>query len=100
MARSVKPQTGIKGMDIVLSNLQRELRKIENRSLVGLIESAAYIRRDMNTTSPIVPIDWGDLNASWFTFPGKVAGKPVLLMGFDANYALYVHEMVDAKVNW
>lgn len=129
--RSVNPQTGIKGMDVVLSNLQKEIKQIKGRSKSGLIEAAIIIRRDMEHTSPTIPADTGNLRASWFvvtstsvpeggspSFKGDNAAEmsadhasaisenravtqaipyPVLIMGFSANYALWVHEMVDAQ---
>ena len=90
-------------------------------------------------TPPLIPMDTGNLRASWFTatstgegeagdyasFRGNNASEmqsnhgavtsacsqmaakykyPVLVMGFSANYATYVHEMVDAGreegINW
>ena len=134
MVKSVKPNVGIKGMDVVLANLNREIAKIEARSSIGLIESAILIRQDMDKISPKIPIDFGNLRASWFTvtshgfgagsqggtgmpFKGPDAGKLAaeraqaisegrgivqgvkglaILMGFSANYALFVHENVEA----
>lgn len=133
--KSVRPGTGIKGMDIVLSNLNRELKKIEGRSTKGLIQAAIIVRNDMEKTAPSIPIDLGNLRASYFTvtsgtgagarkgspatFKGDKASEmasdhssaissakalaqaasvrgPVLMMGFSANYAMWVHEMVGA----
>jgi len=136
--KSVRPGTGIKGMDIVMSNLNREIKKLEVNSLQGTLEAAVIVRRDMDNTPPLIPIDTGNLRASWFTvaglrigkesagghklnFKGKDAGtmeaeralaiteykaqatallsqkKLVVFLGFSANYAVFVHEMVDAN---
>ena len=85
--RTVKPHTGVKGMDIVLRNLAREIENIKERSLVGVLEAAALIRRDMDKTPPLIPVDIGNLRASWFVvtaksqenessnFKGEMAGK-------------------------
>ena len=141
MVKSVKPNVGIKGMDVVLSNLNKEITKMKIGASVGLIEASILIRRDMDKTPPLIPIDLGNLRASWFTvtgrgfgvgsrggtagtFRGPDAGKHaaeraqaisegrgiasaykglMLLMGFSANYALFVHEMIDRKskkINW
>jgi len=94
--RTVKPVTGIKGMDVVLANLNREILAIQGRSMVGLIEAAILIRNDMDKTSPLIPVDTGNLRGSWFTNPIREGNKFGLLMGFGANYATFVHEMVDA----
>ena len=103
MVKSVKPNTGVKGMDIVLGNLNREIMKIQERSMAGLIESAMLIRRDMEKTQPLIPLDTGNLRASWFVTEYKKEKKFGLIMGFSANYAVFVHEMVDRgskKINW
>jgi len=128
--RTVKPVTGIKGFDIVMSNLTREIKKIEGRTMKGLIEGSIIIRRDMEVTSPTIPIDLGNLRASYFTvtaqseqggapeFKGEKAAElssehstvvseakalaqtikdPVVMMGFSANYAMWVHENIGAS---
>ena len=136
MVKSVNPNIGLKGADIVLSNLNKEIMKIKGRAMAGLIESSIMIRRDMNKTPPLIPLDTGNLRASWFTVTSKSRpegrslagfkgtgrggmekqhlsavsegkgsiGKGFgLIMGFSANYAVFVHEMVDKgskKINW
>ena len=101
--RSVNPNTGIKGTDVVLANLNREIVKIKAGSMAGLIEASIMIRRDMDKTSPLIPIGRTEnLRASWFTTPHHTAKGPGLKIGFGANYAVFVHEMVDRgkKINW
>lgn len=100
--RSIKPNTGIKGMDIVLRNLNREIKAIEGRSMKGLINSAIIIRRDMDKTPPLIPVDTGNLRSSWFTTPFHLLGQIGIMMGFSANYALWVHEMLgmNPKEGW
>ena len=100
---SVKPHTGLKGTDIVLANLNREIMKIKARSNTGLIQAAIFIRRDMEKTPPLIPLDTGNLRTSWFTTAYKNVKKLGLIIGFSANYAVFVHEMVDKsskKINW
>ena len=123
---------------VIMKNLNAEIKKIPGRSLKGLIESSIIIRRDTEDTSPITPVDKGNLRASWFTvsIQGKVedpvgssghfkdnkkagikasqmksehstliaecqsmtAGEePVVIMGYSANYAAPVHEMMGAN---
>jgi hypothetical protein len=129
--RSIKPNTGIKRMDIVLRNLNKEIQAIEGRTMAGLIGAAAHIRSDMEKTPPLIPVDTGNLRSSWFVTTSK--GVPVgggtkrfkgdkkenaasthletlefekgrigkgviaIIMGFSANYALWVHEMLGAN---
>ena len=145
----------LKGFDTVMRNLNKEIIEIEGRTMKGLIKAQILIRRDMEHTAPLTPIDTGNLRASWFvvtsmknsepteaeapnfksekkvkdkdgkmrlvhidvsqlkidyeTAVNKAQGKissirfPVLIMGFGANYAVFVHEMVDksgVKINW
>ena len=89
--------TQIKGMDNVLKNLNKEITDIEGLSMKGLIRAAIIIRRDMDKTSPLIPIDEGNLRGSWFTDQRKYAKGMELRMGFTAEYAWYVHEMIGAN---
>lgn len=124
--------TGIQGMDTVLANLNRDINKMKNGSLKGLIEAAIIVRDDMERTPPLIPLDLENLRASWFIVTAKrrqtqipafigpdaskmgsehvktmaeaqamcaAVNKPVLIMGFTANYALWVHEML-GNINW
>ena len=85
-------------LDNVMRNLNKEVNRIQNKSLKGLIKAAAYVRRDMDKTSPLIPTDAGNLRESWFTVASHLsANRPFVLMGFSANYAEFVHEMVGAK---
>jgi hypothetical protein len=87
--------TRIEGFNEVMRNLNKEIMKIEGRTMQGLIGAAAYIRVDMDHTQPLIPIKTGVLRSSWFITPYKVTKKTIrLTMGFSANYAVYVHEMV------
>ena len=115
MAKTVR----LKGMKTVMSNLDKAIKDIEGKTLAGLIEAAIFIRRDMETTSPTIPVDLGNLRASFFIVSSKgtavspdaqefgqsavqeatslVAMKknPMVILGFGANYAIFVHENVD-----
>jgi hypothetical protein len=103
--RSINPNSRVKGFDIVLSNLNKEIRAIEGRAMIGLLKAAAMVRKDMDHTPPLIPIDTGTLRASWFAmpldksaFPGNYG--PVVKCGFKADYALYPHEMLNPDINW
>ena len=129
-----------KGLQEVMQNLNREIQGIKGRSMKGLIEAAILIRRDMESTPPLTPVDLGNLRASWFVVTTKgeqTGGSPQfkgrtdsekkratemtaihsatvstlqaqagvyktverLYMGFSANYAGQVHEMM-GEVAW
>lgn len=96
--KSVNAYTGLKGIDKVVSNIQRQLKTMEVKSVQGMIEAAMLIQRDMDTTPPMVPVDTRNLQQSWFAHPIK-GDKPAILLGFTANYAAFVHEMPDTT-NW
>ncbi|NIP54635.1 hypothetical protein GWN42_05005 [candidate division KSB1 bacterium] len=126
----------VEGLGRVIRNLDKELRRIENVTMKGLIRGSIIIRRSMDDNAPSIPVDLGNLRASWFTVTseGQAAGlgsragiarfrgpnkadmvsdhhgevgkyateikgrrDPLLIMGFTAYYATYVHEMVGAN---
>lgn len=90
--------TMIKGFDKVMSNLNKEIAGIENRSMKGLIEGAIIIERSMDDNSPKVPLDTGNLRSSYYSEPFKTnSGMPAIRLGFAANYAWWVHENVGAN---
>lgn len=86
---------GLTGIETVMGNLNKEVVKIQGKTMQGLLVAAAHVRRDME---PLIPVDLGNLRASFFvtsTFEGG-GTKPVVTLGFSANYAWFVHENVDA----
>lgn len=136
--------TSLKGLQNVINNLNKEIKKIEGATIQGLIKSSIIIRRDMDQTTPMIPVDWGNLRASWITvakgvetnnaatFKGETPYEkkkaaqmavdhktilsqakgevstnpsPMVVMGFTANYAEYVHELGETvrpgvEINW
>ncbi len=137
---SVLPNSGIKGMDIVVANINREIRRIKGATMRGLIIGAGIIHKDTEKTPPLTPVDTGNLRSSYFVVTSKsiVVGKAaltgegttgrfkgenahrmlndhsstiseaqqvvnaygeagkrnVLMMGYTAHYALFVHENI------
>lgn len=88
----------IRGFNRVLSNLNKEIRKIEGCSLAGLIKAAIVVRRDMDQTPPLVPVgETGHLRGSWTVETIRESRSPAIRLGFMAEYAWYVHEMVGAN---
>jgi len=59
-------KTNVTGLETVLKNLNQEIKEIKNKSLRGMIRSAILIRRHMEFNSPTIPVDTGNLRASWF----------------------------------
>jgi hypothetical protein len=99
------------GLDQVLHKLKQETDKIPGKTLKGLIQAGIIVRRDMEKTSPIIPVDTGNLRSSFFlvTSTGEVVqganpglpsmqnNGPYVALGFSANYAAKVHEAVNVK---
>jgi len=56
----------LEGMNEVLRNLNKEIKNIEGRTESGMIRAAIQVRRDMEKTPPIIPVDTSNLRASWF----------------------------------
>jgi hypothetical protein len=65
----------LRGLNNVIRNINILANQIEKKSVKGLIKAAALIRRDMENTSPLIPVDTGNLRASWFVVTSK-GGTP------------------------
>lgn len=65
--RGIRGKAGLIGIDTVNANLHRVLKEIKYKSLLGMVEASILIRRDMEETPPTIPVDLGNLRASWFT---------------------------------
>jgi len=123
----------LKGVARMQDRINMQMARMGVVTMAGLIEASIIIRRSTEDSSPITPLDTGNLRASWFTvtprgpssgkspsFEGENAGDmkknhsaalseygttvktrrvPTVGLGFSANYAGFVHEMVDAQ-NW
>jgi hypothetical protein len=76
----------IKGIDKVINELNAEMQKMQTSiSTQGFIRVAIVLRRSMATNTPYIPIDTGNLRASWFTAIKGIAGKTTSQgVGFSA----------------
>jgi hypothetical protein len=93
------------GLREAVENVNLQLAKLDGITKAGLISICNYIYKDMQVTPPVVPVDTGNLNGSWFVSgSGYSKAFPYVKAGFKANYAVYVHEMIDEaygkKINW
>ena len=61
----------VSGLDKTLKNLNETVEKIEGKTLKGLIRAVIEIRRTSNKDIPKIPVDTGNLRASWFTVTSK-----------------------------
>jgi len=92
----MRKESKISGMNEVMRNLNAEIQAIKGRSANGLIQAGMLVRRDMEVTPPVIPVDTGNLRASWFTTLIRNLNLVGLTLGFSANYAVFVHENVGA----
>jgi hypothetical protein len=93
-------KTRLKGIQDVTQGLNAALAQIRGKSKKGLIEASIIIRRDMEKTSPTIPIDTGNLRASWFSVIGK--GNVANSGGFkgkDAGKEKALHSQAIAMAN-
>lgn len=70
------PRTSLEGVDRVMSEINRRVNKFVNYgSLSGILKAIALVRRDMDKSYPKIPIDYGNLRASFFVVSssGKIA---------------------------
>lgn len=90
--------TTVLGLEEVAANLNREILKIKRRSQEGLVRASIIVRRDMDKTSPLIPIDLGNLRASWIIASpvGNRAESPTFV-GPDAAKLKIDHETVLAE---
>ena len=75
-------------VDNVISNLNKKLQSIQNKSLMGLIKGAKLIYEDMKTTPPLIPVDLGNLEESFFIVTsngGVIRGNNVTFIGDNAG---------------
>ena len=110
---------GLKGIDVVMKNLNKFVLEEKQKSFKGLIECGIAIRRETEKGSVITPLETSHLTNSWFitTITSSMAESeadkavvaeaqsltkakkyPTMIFGYTANYASYVHEM--AGVEW
>lgn len=96
-------RSSIEGFDKVIKAFNVEILIMTNNSRKGLRLCAIEIQRDVEGTEPLIPELTGNLRSSWRTFAvhdGPVGDRRYgLRFGYSANYALWVHEMMEAT-NW
>jgi hypothetical protein len=89
---------GIRGIDgtsgsierdfaIIMRNLNREISNIKGRTTKGLLLAAIDIRRSMEDAPPLIPLDYGNLRASFFITSKK--GKNVELSQYEVKTAKF-----------
>lgn len=93
-------KAGLTGVENVMRNLNREIKKLRGRSMAGLIKGAIIIVRDMDKTPPLIPVDLGNLRASRFIV-SALGNKGVSTSGFkgkDKGEMKAQHSSVTSKL--
>lgn len=76
--------------------VNKVVANVNDNTMKALIESAVLIRRHMDKVEgDKIPVDTGNLRASWFATPENL--KRSVTLGFTSNYAIKVHESVGQK---
>ena len=99
LSSSTAASRKLRGMDVVMGNLQKHLNQMRLGSTKGLIEAVAFIHAETERTPPLTPVDTGNLRSSWNTTLWRNKGKSHIRFGYSAIYALFVHEMI-GPINW
>jgi len=82
---------GLRGLDDVLRNMNREIVKIEGRTLRGITRSQLLVEQ---VVIPITPKRTGHLRGTFKRPPARMtAHGPIGKVEFKAGYAIYVHEI-------
>lgn len=85
----------ITGQKQVLSNLNREIMTIERNTAKGLLAAGLFVEGESNEHTPH---DLGALvNSSFVNPPAVERGKLLVLVGYIAKYATFVHEMPESN---
>lgn len=81
----------ITGLEKVLRNLNKEIKKIEGRTKAGLWEAALAVRY---RAQELTPVETGHLKGFVSTPPPIDTPRgPSTYIAFHAEYAVYVHEI-------
>jgi hypothetical protein len=71
----------LRGLDKVTVNLQKKVMAIEGLTARGLLEAVSFLREQMDYVSPTIPVDVGNLRASWFITTKGSKGEGILFAG-------------------
>lgn len=78
------------GLNEVVKNLNKEIKKIEGDVGKGLLAAVLFIEGE---AIEITPQDFGLLRDTSFAQLGGTLGRPIARVGYTAKYAAWVHEM-------
>lgn len=91
----------IKGVKEIKARMEEFNKDMSKQLDIGLKNAALYLQRE---SQKIVPVQMGNLKASAFSrvLPDIIKSQvgissPSAVVGYTANYAVYVHENLDAS---
>lgn len=83
----------VEGLEEVTKNLNAEIKKIEGKTMGGLLKAGYIVQAEALRRTPV---DTGNLRGSSYTRKAQ-DGSLSVEIGYGAAYALYVHENMDAN---
>lgn len=85
----------VKGIQEIFKKLDKTDAKLAVRFQDSLKKAGLFIQRKSNETVPVGVT--GNLKASSYCRDFGRGWKAVVMVGYTANYAIYVHEMIENK---
>ena len=83
----------IEGVSQLLANLQKAHDAILKKQNAKMLKAAIFLLRE---SQAIVPVQMGNLKASGFVRNAGSVINPDYIIGYTAEYAIFVHENLDA----
>ena len=83
------------GLKNILKNMKKEEVLLGVRFALGLKAAGLLLQ---GASQKLTPVDTGNLKASAFTRAKGVGLAMTVTVGYTAEYALFVHELVDMKL--
>lgn len=91
---AVRIRARVRGMQKVINNLNKQIKKITFTTNRGLLKAGFFISR---ASQQKVPVDTGALKASVFVESIGTQRRPAVLVGYGQYYAIFVHENMTAR---
>jgi len=85
----------ITGVKEVLAKMQAKSEALARGCERGLKKAGLMLQRE---SQRLVPVDYGVLKASAFTRSAGEGLKTEVTVGYTARYAIYVHELVEMRL--
>ena len=91
-----KNQFKLTGIRTISKNLNKEILLMKGKTLAGLISASIVVRRKMDSTPPLVPVDTRNLDHSWFVVTAKTIndGKSPSFKGENKGEMATKHQEV------